>query len=94
MERVTINSGGKWILPKQKYVNGSDRLAEYENTGLTPEQIYDMDRLFKEKCEEFTSLRVAHDRQKARLLRYLDWIDGQIIDDPVAEIKEKVEELL
>jgi hypothetical protein len=29
-----------------------DRLAAYEDTDLTPEQIKEMDRLYREKCEE------------------------------------------
>lgn len=30
----------------------SERLAEYEETKLTPEQILEMDRLYRAKCEE------------------------------------------
>lgn len=29
-----------------------ERLAEYEETGLTPEQIHKMDRLYRAKCKE------------------------------------------
>lgn len=28
------------------------RLAEYERTGITPQQIVEMDKLYREKCEE------------------------------------------
>jgi hypothetical protein len=29
-----------------------EKLAKYEETGLEPEQIYEMDRLYREKCKE------------------------------------------
>ncbi len=34
-----------------------DRLGEYEDTGLTPEQIREMDKLYREKCEEVNELK-------------------------------------
>lgn len=34
-----------------------DRLSAYEDTGLTPEQIIQMDKLYLEKCEELAKLR-------------------------------------
>ena len=34
-----------------------DRLSEYEDTGLTPDQIKDMDRLYLEKCEELNKVK-------------------------------------
>ncbi|MCM1159364.1 MAG: hypothetical protein NC300_11380 [Bacteroidales bacterium] len=34
-----------------------NRLAEYEDTGLTPEQIREMDRLYAEKCKETATLK-------------------------------------
>lgn len=33
------------------------RLGEYENTGLTPEQIAEMDGLYKAKCEELAEYK-------------------------------------
>ena len=33
------------------------RLGEYENTGLTPEQIREIDRLYTEKCREVAEMR-------------------------------------
>jgi hypothetical protein len=30
------------------------KLGQYEDTGLTPEQIREMDRLYREKCEELS----------------------------------------
>lgn len=34
-----------------------ERLANYEDTGLTPEQIREIDRLYAEKCRELAKLR-------------------------------------
>lgn len=34
-----------------------DALAAYEDTGLTPEQIREIDRLYTEKCREVAELR-------------------------------------
>lgn len=34
-----------------------DRLSSYEDTGLTPEQIKEVDRLYAEKCRELEILR-------------------------------------
>lgn len=35
-----------------------DRLAAYEDTGITPEQVREMDRLYTEKCQEVAGLRL------------------------------------
>lgn len=37
-----------------------EKLAEYEDTGLTPEQIKDIDRLYTEKCKELGKERQKH----------------------------------
>lgn len=34
-----------------------ERLANYEDTGLTPERIREIDRLYAEKCREVAELR-------------------------------------
>lgn len=34
-----------------------NRLGEYENTGLAPEQIIEMDKLYAEKCKELAELK-------------------------------------
>lgn len=46
MNRLTKWNGSKYILPQGRTVNGesywrliANRLAEYENTGLTPDEI-------------------------------------------------------
>ena len=33
------------------------RLREYENTGITPKQILEMDRLYTKKCQELAACR-------------------------------------
>lgn len=42
-----------------------DRLAEYENLGVTPEQLIAIDRLYKEKCREVAELERLVDSLKA-----------------------------
>ena len=32
-------------------------LKAYEDTGITPEQMWEIDRLYREKCEEVAELR-------------------------------------
>lgn len=34
-----------------------ERLADYEDTGLTPKQIIQMDELYRENCEELAELQ-------------------------------------
>ena len=36
---------------------GLEKLIEYEKTGLTPEQIYEIDKLYTEKCRELAELK-------------------------------------
>ena len=42
----------QWSLPDLGNGGPIDRLAEYEDIGLTPEQIRAIDRLYAEKCKE------------------------------------------
>lgn len=37
-----------------------DKLGRYEDTGLAPEQIREMDRLYKEKCKELAKMKENH----------------------------------
>jgi hypothetical protein len=39
------------------------KLGQYEDTGLTPEQIREMDRLYKEKCEELSRGWIPLDKE-------------------------------
>lgn len=81
-------------MPKRHIVAATKKLARYENSGLDPEQIYEMDRLYTEKCAELNCVKAEHDRKKAEIMNYLDWLDGQILDDPIKLIREKLEEVL
>lgn len=39
------------------YGQAIDRLSDYEDTGLTPEQIKEMDMLYLEKCKELAKYK-------------------------------------
>lgn len=45
-----------------------ERLREYEDTGLTPEQIIEMDRLYKEKCKELEKYKKLRQQGRAPIL--------------------------
>lgn len=90
MMRYTENRYGRIVIPKRFHEAAIEKLARYEDTGLTPEQICEIDRLYQEKCAELG--RLIH--KLTGILDYLDEIDGQIMNDPVAVIREKVEEIL
>ena len=38
------------------------RLKQYEDTGLTPDQLYEMDRLYLEKCKELAEVNHIKER--------------------------------
>lgn len=40
----------------EKFANYEQRLKEYEDIGLTPEQLIEVDRLYAEKCKELAEL--------------------------------------
>ena len=50
----------QWSLPDLGNGSPTDRLAEYEDTGLLPEQIKEVDRLYAEKCKELTELQEGY----------------------------------
>ena len=61
MERLTTWNGKKWVLPQGRTSDGesywriiAERLAEYENTGLTPEEI---NKLMEGKNDEGICIR-------------------------------------
>ena len=45
------------------------KLHEYEKTGLDPDDIYEMDKLYREKCEQVNKLQdinlILHDKNEA-----------------------------
>ena len=60
MERLTHKRAngikeGYWSPNKKQEL--VDTLAAYENTGLTPEQIREIDRLYTEKCRKVAELQ-------------------------------------
>lgn len=65
MERLTERQTSCWVKTRSgvDYTNYSkdwdaiSRLADYEDTGLAPDQIWDMDKLYREKCEEVNQLK-------------------------------------
>ena len=57
MPAYEMASGNKTAESVIDFQKGIDRLADYENTGLMPEQIIEMDRLYAEKCREVAMLR-------------------------------------
>jgi hypothetical protein len=51
------------------------KLGQYEDTGLTPEQIREMGRLYEEKCEELSRTWIPTNK---RLPNQKDFIKGYI----------------
>lgn len=50
----------QWSLPDLGNGSPVDRLAEYEDTGITPEQIREIDRLYAEKCKELSEIQKSY----------------------------------
>ena len=77
----TRAEGGRILLPLEDYVNlvraeaerdcyqreEKQELQGYRDTGLTPEQIREMDRIFTEKCREVWCLTKERDELKKKL---------------------------
>lgn len=57
MPAYEMASGKRTAAATRDFQKGIDRLADYENTGLMPEQIIEMDRLYAEKCREVAMLK-------------------------------------
>jgi hypothetical protein len=59
MERLTAFNGGIWTMSMKAIADGYDRysvfsrLAEYENTGLMPEEVKDLERKYQEDEHEY-----------------------------------------
>lgn len=45
----------------------NDELEEYRKSGLNPEQIQEIDQLYRKKCEEVISLKTDLDKMKKRM---------------------------
>ena len=46
------------------FLGDSNKLAEYEKTGLDPEQIFEMDKMYTDKCIEVAQLQEQLDDLK------------------------------
>ena len=57
-EKWALASAGMGDAPTQfLYGSHADLLASYEDTNLTPEQILEIDRAYREKCEELAKYK-------------------------------------
>lgn len=54
------------------------RLGEYEDTGLTPEQIREIDRLYTEKCREVAELQLRDTPVKVKPIGINHSIGGRV----------------
>ena len=120
--RITVNRGGKKLIPKDKIAEASEKLARFEDAEemedvmaycLQLRRVADLKK--KKEPELYSLLRMAADEivnmsnfrdseaskllikrqeNKKELLDFLDEIDGQLIDDPVSLIRQKIEEVL
>ena len=93
MKRITIKRGNKWLIPRLKISEASARLAEYEDTGITPDKLLEMDRLYVEKCADLGNAHARLDGIKEQVMAIIDDVDGQVTDDPVSEIRDRLESL-
>lgn len=58
-------------------ITGKSReLAAYEDTGLTPEKIREMDKLYTEKCEQVNSLEQTVGTLEGQMREYMELSDG------------------
>lgn len=89
--RITIKCGNKDVIPRQKISAAAEKLARYEDTGLDPEKIIEMDRLYCQKCAEVGNLYGRLNVIRTKILEVLDEVDGQIADDPINEVREKLD---
>ena len=76
MERLTrkrVNGikTGYWSPSKKQDL--VDRLSEYEDTGLTPEQIRQIDDLYTEKCREEAELRERDTAKEPAAVQRPEW---------------------
>lgn len=81
MERLTrkrVNGikTGYWSSSKKQDL--VDRLSEYEDTGLTPEQIRQIDDLYAEKCREVAELRERDTAKEPAAVKRPEWKDRML----------------
>lgn len=69
MERLTTKLNDGAYVPNVGLYDITDRLGEYEDTDLTPEQIIELDKLYRQKCEELN-------REKVRTVELVNTIES------------------
>lgn len=63
------------------------RLSAYEDTGLMPEQIHELDELYHKKCEELAECKKRLPRCKlGETIYWLDKENGKVVPSKVFEI--------
>lgn len=74
MERLTFYDDNGRVVSRRGYEMALSRLAAYEDIGLTPEQILEIDKMYLEKCEEVNRLKERNieiiAKMKSELERY------------------------
>lgn len=57
-----------WCLPDSGYGSPTDRLAEYEDLGITPDHIKELDKQYTEKCSQIKEIvkRLEKEAEAAR----------------------------
>ena len=92
MDRYTIKNKDGYDLDANLYVQGEcavfngaiERLGQYEDTGLMPGQIWEMDKLYREmyseKCREVAELKKRLEQQEEKryccTCRYYETAEG------------------
>lgn len=54
------------------------KLLDYEDTGLTPDQIWQMDALYTEKCREVAELRERDTAKEPAAVKRPEWKDRML----------------
>ena len=76
---------GNAILTEKLIINAShlngiiNRLADYEDTGLTPDQIREMDEEYLKKCQEVTEMEQRKGRITKQQLAILEMYTGFVM---------------
>lgn len=56
-----------------------NRLGEYEDTGLTPEQVREMDKLYKQKCRELAGYKTLWQQVYIISLNRAGYVTGEVV---------------
>lgn len=67
-----------------------ERLAEYEDTNLTPKQFTELDRMYLAKCEEVNRLKAELAEVKKQLLQFEIGDTAYLVDFEAKAINESV----